>query len=299
MPRISDRHLKSVVYFYPSKMAADEGASIGGSGFIVGVPTDPPDNSQIVPVFITNKHVIDGGNEVARLNTAIGVNTIDLSDRDWFHLPSGEDVVACPAVINDLSAVSYIFPWSLITEAKLDELDIGPGDDVFFIGRFTKREGQLSNTPTARFGNIAQMPTEPMTFDGGISRPPCFLVEARSISGFSGSPVFVHFPSQPAVPDTLLEQLAGMLPRYVTARQFTHLGLPFDPPLLGIDFCHIYTREPLRDIRTTERNRDWYVKSNTGMMGVVPAWKLTELLEREDVRHSIDLARRARYGSQP
>jgi len=29
---------------------------------------------------------------------------------------------------------------------------------------------------------------------------------------------------------------------------------------------------------------DWYVKNNTGMMGVVPAWKLAQMFEMPEVK---------------
>jgi hypothetical protein len=49
-------------------------------------------------------------------------------------------------------------------------------------------EGRQKNSPTARFGNIAQMPNEPVIIKRFEQE--CFLVEARSIGGYSGSPVF-------------------------------------------------------------------------------------------------------------
>jgi len=53
------------------------------------------------------------------------------------------------------------------------------------MGRFVNAEGRLRNVPTLRFGTIAQIPIEKV--DGQVS----FLVEARSIPGFSGTPVVI------------------------------------------------------------------------------------------------------------
>jgi hypothetical protein len=79
--------------------------------------------------------------------------------------------------------------------------DIGPGDDVFVVGRFINREGKQKNIPSVRFGNIAQMPGEPLFLDDGKELE-CFLIEGRSISGFSGSPVFIHIsPEAPEFPE--------------------------------------------------------------------------------------------------
>ena len=58
-----------------------------------------------------------------------------------------------------------------------------------------------------------------------------------------------------------------------------------DPRLLGIDWGHINDWTPVcNDIGrplNPARPRDQQVKVNTGMMVVVPAWKLTEILESE------------------
>jgi hypothetical protein len=130
-------------------------------------------------------------------------------------------------------------------------------------------EGKQRNLPSARFGNIAQMPGEPIEFDG-LSQE-SFLVEARSVAGYSGSPVFVYLPPPPASSNLtrraqqLLRQHNIALPGVSKKR----MNIPFalGPWLLGIDYCHIHRSEPLLDKKTNERNPDWVVRSNTGMMG--------------------------------
>ncbi len=73
----------------------------------------------------------------------------------------------------------------------LNELNAGVGDEVVMIGRFVAHDGRVRNAALARFGNIAMMPGEPVT-DGRGMKVEAFLVEMRSLSGFSGSPAFIY-----------------------------------------------------------------------------------------------------------
>jgi hypothetical protein len=67
---------------------------------------------------------------------------------------------------------------------------VGIGDDLFFPGLFTPRPGRKANLPIVRIGNISAMPDEPIeTIEHGVL-PRAYLIEARSIGGLSGSPVF-------------------------------------------------------------------------------------------------------------
>ena len=67
---------------------------------------------------------------------------------------------------------------------------IGVGDEVFLSGLFWPHHGKKQNIPIIRAGNIAAMPQEKISTSVGEIEG--YLVEARSIGGLSGSPVFVH-----------------------------------------------------------------------------------------------------------
>lgn len=56
------------------------------------------------------------------------------------------------------------------------------------------------------------------------------------------------------------------------------------PWLLGIDWCHIqnYESVPKKDRETPCLPKQW-VKSNTDMAGVIPAWRLQCLLEADEL----------------
>ena len=74
---------------------------------------------------------------------------------------------------------------------RIKEADIGLGDEVFIAGLFKHHHGDSKNIPIIRIGNLAAMGEEKVetTEYGKID---AFLIEARSIGGLSGSPVFVN-----------------------------------------------------------------------------------------------------------
>jgi hypothetical protein len=178
---------------------------------------------------------------------------------------------------------------SFLTKRMIEQYDIGVGDETFVIGRFISREGKERNIPSVRFGAIAQMPAEPIILDGGIAQE-TYLVEARSIPGYSGSPVFVTIPPAPSpqprinpnlpagikehIPELL--KMVGYNPKRTSQYQ---LG----PWLVGIDYCHIYDKERVYNSETGDPIASMHIRSNTGMMGVVPAWRLIDILEGPDI----------------
>lgn len=293
VPRIIDEFVDCVVYLYPSVAVAQRGATPsepgqGGTGLLVSVPIeDAPE--QHVGYVVTNSHVVgpEGSSPVVRLNTvAGGTDILPLQADDWIHHGDGDDVAV--TMVDPMSRAAYkqaLLPWErlAITKEQIDEWRVGPGDDVFFLGRFRFQEGRRRNLPTARFGNIARMP-----LDEGVIHPrgieqESFIVEARSLSGFSGSPVFLFiapfaFRGDQTLPGTATGHVA----------------------LLGIDWGHgpDFSRVLGPDKDTPWRDQELWVKQNSGMMNVVPTWRIGQLLLEDDRlksgRRGVLDARRAR-----
>lgn len=274
MPRIPDELLDCVIYLYRTEMDARTGERNGGSGFLVAEPSVHAG----VPAelyAVTNSHVIrEGDAPVVRLNTRDGrTDVIPLTADQWHHHQNGDDVAVCPIGLQPehhrfmaLKRTEWFFE-----QADLEGMDIGPGDDVFFIGRFINHEGQQKNLPTVRWGNISMLPYEPVEHPRG-TLVDSFLIEARSLSGYSGSPVFVY--------------IGG--PRHFRWHESRglqgHPGPDWGFSLLGIDWGHQadYAKvlEPDSDTPVPEK---WRVRQNSGIMNVVPAWKLAELLQEPEL----------------
>jgi hypothetical protein len=108
------------------------------------------------------------------------------------------------------------------------------------------------------------MPGEPILHPRGIKQE-SFLVETRSLGGYSGSPVFTfqHHPPR----GSLL--ISG------------NPELKMPDFLIGVDWGHLPITEPVRDKDGVPRTEGWRVESNSGQMAVVPAWKLREMLESD------------------
>jgi hypothetical protein len=269
LPRIKDEFLDCVLYLYPSYKDADEGAGIGGTGFITAMPTEGLRQNFWLPYAVTNRHVIEQGNTVIRMTTRDGKkHIIETDEREWRFHPNGDDLAVHLISFNPEKLLfSHIPAKDFVSKHGAMTSGIGIGDDVFVVGRFLNHEGRQKNSPTARFGNIAQMPREPIRV-GGIDQD-CFLVEARSIGGFSGSPVFWH----------VLPYAGGAYRR----KGDWQLG----PLLLGVELGYIsdWARvcDPAgRPINPAEPDAQ-QVQINSGMMIVVPAWKLTELLNEDAI----------------
>jgi hypothetical protein len=293
VPRIDDMMLDCVVYLYPSVEDAEAGYRVGGSGFLVGIPSEIHEG-YVTLYAVTNSHVIRGDNPVIRLNTKKGdKDVLPFNTEDWVHHEDGDELAVCPLVIAPGVYKYKYIPLSLfVTPELVEQHNIGPGDDVFMVGRFVSHEGQQRNTPLARFGNISMMPWEPIPTKWGPAQD-SFLVEVRSLSGFSGSPVFVDirpFTTRPSSDPETLDVVTEPL------------GSPW---LLGVDWGHPSFHQPVKQ-REGEQWVDvpegWAVEVNSGQAAVLPAWRLQHLLNQEELvmaRKRADGELTKRKGSSP
>jgi len=276
MPRIHDNFLDCVVYLYRTKEDAEDGERAGGSGFVVAIQFKSDIKSGMGVHFVaTNRHVIKEA--PVRLNTKDGnVSIIDLKEEQWIEHPDGDDIAVCPINLDrGTHKFAALSPFNFLTKEIIEKEDIGIGDDVFVVGRFINHEGIQKNSPSVRFGNIAQMPGDKIRQKTGFEQE-SFLIEAKSIGGYSGAPVFVHilpFSSRPEKDE----------PSKLKVSSFK------GPWLLGIDWGHLTSMDEVVDFSGNRIGAHGnFVKSNTGMMCVVPAWKLSELFESKEVTELMD-----------
>jgi hypothetical protein len=78
-----------------------------------------------------------------------------------------------------------------ITDELIQKEGIGLGDELFLIGLFKEVQGRKRNFPVIRSAMIASMPDELFQDKDTGTYYRAFLIEARSIGGLSGSPVFM------------------------------------------------------------------------------------------------------------
>ena len=214
---------------------------------------------------ITNSHIALNF-PVIRVNVRTGgIEVIELNADNWTLHPESDDLAAYGIDLDDHHDYVFIPNDDLfLTRDIIDKYNIGPGDDTFMIGRFVNHEGRQKNLPSIRFGNIAQMPYESIRLSSGIEQE-AFLVETRSLGGYSGAPVFVQIPP-------LSDRQNS------NRRDFAPLG----PWLLGIDCGHLPLVEYVEDKESHRHPDGWRVIANSGMMIVIPSWRLQILLESEE-----------------
>lgn len=279
MPRFDDRILDCSIYMYPTEKDAKAGSRAGGSGFLAvvdGIVAGAKMNTTVPEAehgqlhfhvyAVSNRHVVKE-NPIIRLNRHDGQSDVIPFGLDDWLWNEDTDVAVVPISFN--AECKYLFvsvSSSFVTKEIMAHYDIGIGDEVFMVGRLVHHGGTQRNNPTLRFGHISAMPFEPIFhYTNRRNEQKGFLVEVHSVSGYSGSPVFVRpFPvdkfhvSRPESFDTAEAAI----------RHFQ--GIPGGPWLLGVEWGYINNHDQRQN--------------NTGISGVVPAWHVIDLLNTEKLK---------------
>jgi hypothetical protein len=252
MPPIPTMFLDCVVYLYPSLDAAEERRNSGAAGFLMA---EPDGQERVRTYVVTCWHC-------AQTATAIGYNhrdddgvtrieragSVEIEAASWIrHEGRNIDLAVAPLTV-PLGARSAYLKRSLIPSARSiysnfrnDKRLIGVGDDVYMVGRYLALQGERSNNPVVRFGNVAGLVGEIPTKEG---RREAWLVEYRSLGGFSGSPVFVYWLTDD--------------------RRWSHA-------LLGVNFSHFDQSVGIFTV-------------GAGFAGVVPSWRILEILDLPEAK---------------
>ena len=261
---VPDEVRKCVVFVcYQGK----QGITLGGTAFFVSMPREGLEG--IFGYLITAKHIIEGikqkstdGKVYLRINQKNKppiLVTCDLGQWKYHPNESNVDVAALPwAPDTSIFDCLYIGASMAATPEVITREHIGCGDEVFLTGLFNSHYGKQNNLPIIRIGNIASMPEEPIQTKnmGAID---AYLIEARSIGGLSGSPVFV--------------QVGGV-------RGYTmYAGSKFY--WLGLMHGHF----DLSELELDEVSSDTLmeVKVNMGIAIVVPVSKILEVLNQDEL----------------
>lgn len=265
MPRVPESTLDIAVYLYHDAIKAEAGSELGGSGFLFAVDCKRlPGKSHAL--VVTNRHVIEDGATVVRLNNKDGSTSIwDFTERDWTFHSDGTDLAIAFAPVTSDMRYKGVGLEDFVSREKHYAYGIGAGDETLLIGRYVGADGTQINKPTVRFGTIAQNGTTVFSDPRGRAQE-SFLIEGKSIGGFSGSAVYVY--------------------RTPSFGQGERAAWP--PMLLGIDWSHPSYREPLRDVSGRPSQQGLYVDANSGFMAVIPAWKITEITMTPEIAAIMD-----------
>lgn len=248
---------------------ADNGIKLAGTCFFMHIPIKNTEFS--FGYIITAKHVIErikprtiDQKVYIRFNIKDkGVQLMGASINSWLYHPEDPTVDVAVMKWKPPDIVDYR---SLdISMAATDEIikteGIGVGEEVFLTGLFVNHYGKERNIPIVRIGNIAAMPEERVqTSDLGAIE--AYLVEARSIGGLSGSPVFAHLVGTRHLGKTSKHEPGKV---YVLGLMHGH----WDLPVVG-------TSELAKDMSNIEQ-------VNMGIAIVVPVSKILEVLNRKEL----------------
>ncbi len=254
MAAIPKIYLDCVFYIYPNRPSAEKGERAGGTGFMCAKRYGLTDQVFLV----TNRHVIESTNEPhIRLNLrqSAGFEVVRIH-KDWWRMPSEGDDLSVAQV--DLSPEKYRIAWvydrAFINDHILEQENVGLGDPIAMLGRFSSHDGRLQNSPSARFGHIAMLTADPVENGFGHLQQ-TIVIECFSLKGYSGSPVF-WFRRTTAVSDEAIQNSRCVY-------------------LLGVNWMHF---EEKQSITEGAKPSEAFVKDHTGMSGVIPAWNLSKFL---------------------
>lgn len=262
---VPDEIRKCVVFImYVTK----DGSRMAGTAFFVGLPSSTAPE-KIYPYLVTAKHVIEAvkrnsidGKVYLRINLKDKPSALIGSNiNQWKYHPTANNVdVAVLGWAPDQTVYDYrIIPSSMVATPEIIAREgISCGDEVFLTGLFSNHYGQQKNIPIIRIGNIACMPEE-LVQTQDLGAIDAYLIEARSIGGLSGSPVFVH--------------LSGV--------RKGSLSLGNDPIYwLGLMHGHFDLSTLERDEVTSDNLID--LKVNMGIAIVIPVSKILEVLNQSE-----------------
>lgn len=247
-----------------------------GTGFI---GTYPAYEDQSFYFLITADHVVEmivGDSMWIRVNRRDGgCSTIRIpkSDRDICYK-------------NDISVSGFdpdhnLFDFKSVRldrehlEAQRKKWEWDIGDEVAVVGLYGSHFGQLKNVPITRIGHIALMPGEPViSYRGEL---PAYLVEGKSISGLSGSPVFLNAPMW-----RIKDEKIAFLPK--------ELIFPIG---MVLGYHSVESNEdqiPVPAIQGDPIEQGPLVDRNTGLTTVVPIERVTEMLEMPGIQAKMKAA---------
>lgn len=226
--------------------------------------------------FVTTAHALkDSQRYGIRINLKQGGIDVIPVER-WYAHPSDSnaDVAITPFQNSDTYSIKFSTDSLFRDRNDLTKYAIGIGDEVYFPGLFTlsQQESDSRNLPILRMGNIVMLPDVKLPSEIGLID--AYLVEARSLGGISGSPVFARRTMNLLWNDGV-----------TTPPQIMH-GLTGEVHLIGMMHGHWDVKESqINQVQVQPVDRGVSGGVNMGISLVIPISKIVETLNRADLVH--------------
>lgn len=299
MAYFPDEILKCVTFLGYKDQRGD--FTLAGSGFWVtrGGPSDVPHMNRLA-YFATAAHVIEKVTQTsADKRVWLRVNTKD-SRYKWYETPevcwkqhpcdSTVDLAILKIGIDD--SFDHV-AWPLERSVVKDSLDtpesgdrkVELGDELCIAGLFYLHKGEKRNIPIVRVGNVSGLRIEPVLNKAGIPMD-VYLVEAQSMGGLSGSPVFIDI----ATAKRVLPPSSGHMAAAYLQNSFSRFKL------FGVIHGH-FGAEASVDAIADDGNEKLPI--NLGIAMVIPAEKIGEVLTQfdDEEKREASEARRRTYAA--
>ena len=216
---------------------------------------------------VTAKHVIEQIDKMGIDELYVMVNlkngqrgAVRTKTKDWiFNSRNSIDIAIHHGIVTSEYDQLYIPLSKILSDEIIKKYDIGIGEEVIITGLFVHHHGNNKNIPIIRVGNLVMFPEDKIQTKDYIMD--AYLIEARSIGGLSGSPVFVNLGS--------LRVIDGELKKSDNRELY----------LIGIIHGHFHDR--FLDLE--DKSKDEYLKLNTGIAIVIPIYKLMEMFNQKEV----------------
>jgi hypothetical protein len=199
--RIGD-DVRKLVAFLGFRAADDAGTLVpryGGTGFLVAHPVTPDLPGIRITYLVTARHVAEALSSpfVIGINNVNGkLHLIDVDHADWIYHDD-------PSV--DVSVVNIVLPhepWAVFPSEHFAEENrlftrFGVGDLVYIVGLYRLFPGQTRISPVVHTGHVAMAPDDEIPMLNRTTQKIVgtrgYLIEAQTLEGLSGSPVFVRY----------------------------------------------------------------------------------------------------------
>lgn len=279
--RIGEDAQRSVVFFGTPSPTKEGVIDYGGTGFFVGYR----DSGTVFSYLATCRHVAEAVTEKLRDDEAVtlranlksgGSVPFKLVKADWYFPDDASVDLAITGAdlpFDQLDQIYFILDDEAVC-VKAQTPHVGCGDEINIVGLFRLHAGNRRNVAFVHTGHVAVLP-DPDELVPIVNRrtdkrteSEVYLVQANTLNGLSGSPVFLQEPID--VERFGVIDSDGTLPKL--------FGLI---KLLGI-YSGSWDAEPGM-VLGADRNLGGSVKVPIGMGTVVPIEKLIRLLEEHPV----------------
>ncbi len=181
----------------------------------------------------------------------------------WFSHPTDKSIDVAVARVKLPPKLDHMVVGRSVvaTTDLLSKEEVGLGDEVLIVGLYRHHKGILKNIPIVRVGNLACMAEEKIVTNTQFGAIDAYLIEARSIGGLSGSPVFVNL-NRP--------RMKGGIASLTGAGVF----------LIGLIHGHVDVKGHMVDADTGSGDEEKLAASNvnTGIAIVVPIEKIVSVV---------------------